>query len=101
MRTRFSTNLRAWATDRGDGCSGDSERWSVERPEQVIDVLALMVDAVDNIPGVPGSEKRRQLSLSASAAAWINLLGAHRGLTGRVKENLKPTASRHCFPGVW
>ena len=30
------------------------ERWGIERPEQVIDILALMGDAVDNIPGVKG-----------------------------------------------
>src|SRR5436189_2558085 len=30
------------------------KRWGIERPEQVIDVLALMGDSVDNIPGVPG-----------------------------------------------
>ena len=30
------------------------ERFEVERPEQVIDILGLWGDAVDNIPGIPG-----------------------------------------------
>lgn len=33
--------------------TGVSERWGV-RPDQVVDVLALMGDSVDNIKGVPG-----------------------------------------------
>jgi 5'-3' exonuclease len=30
------------------------ERFEIERPEQVIDFLGMMGDAVDNIPGLPG-----------------------------------------------
>ena len=30
------------------------EKFEVERPEQVIDYLGMMGDAVDNIPGLPG-----------------------------------------------
>ena len=30
------------------------EKWEVERPEQVIDILGLWGDASDNIPGIPG-----------------------------------------------
>ena len=30
------------------------EKWDIERPEQVIDMLALQGDTSDNIPGVPG-----------------------------------------------
>lgn len=30
------------------------ERYGIERPTQVIDILGMMGDAVDNIPGIPG-----------------------------------------------
>jgi DNA polymerase-1 len=30
------------------------DKWEVERPEQVIDILGLWGDASDNIPGIPG-----------------------------------------------
>jgi DNA polymerase-1 len=35
-------------------------RWGVQRPEQVVDVLALMGDASDNIPACPASGRRRR-----------------------------------------
>ena len=35
------------------------DRWGLERTEQVIDMLGLMGDAVDNIPGIPGIVKRQ------------------------------------------
>src|SRR5690606_40737202 len=30
------------------------EKWGISHPDQVRDILGLMGDAVDNIPGVPG-----------------------------------------------
>lgn len=35
------------------------DRWQIERIDQVIDMLGLMGDAVDNIPGIPGWVKKR------------------------------------------
>ena len=64
-------------------------RWGVERPEQVVDVLALMGDASDNIPGVPGIGEKTAMKLIAQYGSLDNLL-AHTGeLTGRVKQNLE------------
>ena len=63
-------------------------RWGVQRPEQVADVLALMGDASDNIPGVPGIGEKTAMKLIAQYGAVENLL-AHAGeLAGRVKQTL-------------
>jgi DNA polymerase-1 len=64
-------------------------RWGVQRPEQVVDVLALMGDASDNIPGVPGIGEKTATKLIAQYGSVENLL-AHAGeLTGRVKQTLE------------
>ena len=64
-------------------------RWGVQRPEQVVDVLALMGDASDNIPGVPGIGEKTAMKLIAQYGSLDNLL-AHAGeLTGRVKQTLE------------
>ncbi len=64
-------------------------RWGVQRPEQVVDVLALMGDASDNIPGVPGIGEKTAMKLIAQYGTVENLL-AHAGeLTGRAKQTLE------------
>src|ERR1035438_8084568 len=64
-------------------------RWGVQRPEQVVDVLALMGDASDNIPGVAGIGEKTAMKLIAQFGTVENLL-AHAGeLTGRVKQTLE------------
>src|SRR5690606_32988712 len=41
------------------------QRWEVSSPAQVIDILALMGDAVDNIPGIPGIGEKTAKKLVA------------------------------------
>ena len=65
------------------------QRWGIERPEQVIDILALMGDSSDNIPGVPGIGEKTASKLIGQFGSLDNLL-AHAGeLTGRTKETLE------------
>src|SRR5687768_14761888 len=39
------------------------KRWGVQRPEQVIDVMALWGDTTDNVPGVPGIGEKTAIKL--------------------------------------
>jgi DNA polymerase-1 len=39
------------------------ERWGLERTDQVKDILGLMGDAVDNIPGIPGIGEKTAIKL--------------------------------------
>ena len=64
-------------------------RWGVQRPEQVVDVLALMGDASDNIPGVPGIGEKTAMKLIAQYGTLDNLLAHAAELTGRVKQTLE------------
>ncbi len=59
--------------------------FSVERPEQVIDLLALMGDSSDNIPGAPGVGPKTAKKLIAEWGSVENLLQNSHKLTGRIK----------------
>ncbi len=65
------------------------ERWGVQRAEQVVDVLALMGDSSDNIPGVPGIGEKTAMKLIGQYGSIDNLLAHAAELTGRVKQTLE------------
>jgi DNA polymerase-1 len=64
-------------------------RWGVQKPEQVADVLALMGDASDNIPGVPGIGEKTAMKLIGQYGTVENVLAHAHELTGRVKQSLE------------
>jgi len=64
-------------------------RWGIERTEQVIDILALMGDAVDNVPGVPGVGEKTATKLIAQFGSVENLLAKTSELKGKLKENVE------------
>jgi len=65
------------------------QRWGIERPEQVIDILALMGDSVDNVPGVPGVGEKTAMKLIAQFGTVENLLARTNELTGKLKERVE------------
>lgn len=65
------------------------EKWGIERPEQVIDLLGLMGDAVDNIPGVPGVGEKTAAKLIASYGSVEGLYENVDKLTGKIADAIK------------
>lgn len=50
------------------------ELFSVERPEQVADILGLWGDSIDNIPGIPGVGEKKAKQLVAQFGSVENLV---------------------------
>lgn len=65
------------------------EKWDVERPEQIIDMLGLMGDSVDNIPGVPGIGPKTAAKLLKQYDNIENLLEHTDELKGKQKERIE------------
>ncbi len=70
------------------------EKYSIERPEQLIDILGLWGDASDNIPGVPGIGEKRAKELIAEYGSIENLLDNTDKLKGKQKENVEKYADQ-------
>ncbi len=64
------------------------EKWQLERPEQLIDILAMWGDAVDNIPGIPGIGEKRAVELLKRFGSIENLIANADQLKGKMKENV-------------
>src|SRR4030043_66709 len=60
--------------------------FSVERPEQVIDILALMGDTSDNIPGAPGVGPKTAMKLISEFGSVEELFKNTGKLKGKLKE---------------
>mgnify|MGYP000114916405 CR=1 FL=1 len=64
------------------------EKFSVQDPLQVIDILGLWGDAVDNIPGIPGIGEKTSKKLIAKYGSMENLFANTEDLKGKQKENV-------------
>lgn len=62
------------------------QKWQVERPDQVIDILGLWGDASDNIPGVPGIGQKTAQKLLAQFDSLEGILANVDQLKGKQKE---------------
>jgi len=65
------------------------ERFEIERPEQVIDFLGMMGDAVDNIPGLPGVGEKTAKKFLKDYGTMENLLEHTHELKGKMRENIE------------
>lgn len=63
-------------------------RWNIKHVDQVIDMLGLMGDAVDNIPGIPGIGEKTAQKLLEEYESLENLLENTDQLKGKLQENL-------------
>lgn len=73
------------------------EKFEVSHPEQVIDYLGMMGDAVDNIPGFPGVGEKTAKKLIAELGNMENLLANTDKLKGKMKENIENNAESRTF----
>ena len=64
-------------------------KFEVERPEQVIDYLGMMGDAVDNIPGLPGVGDKTAKKFLKEYGSMEALLENTHELKGKMKEKIE------------
>ena len=69
-------------------------KYEIEHPKQVIDFLAMMGDAVDNIPGLEGVGEKTAMKFLKEYGSIENLLANTDKLTGKIKEKIENSAER-------
>ena len=65
------------------------DKWGIENPLQVIDILGLMGDSIDNIPGVPGIGEKTAQKLIQEFGSVENVIANADKLKGKLQENIK------------
>lgn len=64
------------------------EKYGIDKPTQLIDILGLWGDAIDNIPGIPGVGEKTASKFVQEYGSMENLI-AHAGeLKGKMRENI-------------
>ena len=64
------------------------ERYGIQEPKQLIDILGLWGDASDNIPGIPGIGEKTAAILVRKYGSVENLIAHADELKGKQKENV-------------
>lgn len=65
------------------------DKYSIESPAQVIDLLGLMGDSADNFPGCPGIGEKTAIKLINEFGSIENLLNRTNELKGAMKKNVE------------
>lgn len=73
------------------------EKFGIDNPTQVIDILALMGDKVDNIPGCPGVGEVTAGKLIRQFGNVENLLNSTNQLKGAIKKKVEDNADKIRF----
>ncbi|MDE6741641.1 MAG: DNA polymerase I [Muribaculaceae bacterium] len=69
------------------------ERYGIERTSQVIDLLALMGDKVDNIPGCPGIGEKTAQKLIADFGTAEDIIARSSELKGALRKKIEENAA--------
>jgi len=80
--SRMGNGIEVW------GIHEVQKRFEVDRPEQVIDYLGMMGDAVDNIPGLPGVGDKTAKKLLKTYGSMEALLENAHELKGKLGEKI-------------
>ena len=80
---RMGNDIEIW------GIEEVKAKFEIENPLQVIDFLAMMGDAVDNIPGLPGVGEKTAKKFLAEYGSIENLLENTHQLKGAIKEKIE------------
>lgn len=64
------------------------EKWGINNVHQVIDMLGLMGDAVDNIPGIAGVGEKTAAKLLAEYGSLENILDNAQNIKGKLGEKI-------------
>lgn len=65
------------------------DKWQIQNVHQVIDILGLMGDAVDNIPGIAGIGEKTAMKLLAQYHSLENVLENADTIGGKMGEKIK------------
>src|SRR6056300_1980808 len=80
---RMGNGIEIW------GIPEVQKKFEVDYPEQVIDYLGMMGDAVDNIPGLPGVGDKTAKKFLKQYGSMENLLANTHELKGKMKEKVE------------
>lgn len=70
------------------------EKYGIEKPSQVIDILGLWGDASDNIPGIPGIGEKNASLLIGKYGSVENVIAHADELKGKQQENVRNFAEQ-------
>ena len=87
-------NVKMFRPRHGGGyetldAEGIKEKYGIESPKQVIDLLGLMGDSADNIPGCPGVGEKTAVKLITQFGSIDSLLHRTDELKGALKKKVK------------